>query len=234
MTYDDPTPAEGSGMAGGPGYTPTPMPTATEAPYTPPVLDCGPYEVPGWLDGHGNPTVCINNCPWDGQTAAECHSPTPTPTPTYTSGPGVIPSPTPTPHATTPAPQVITPPATTTPHVQTVVPLTPTLADTGISDGAGFLWLVIAIMLIVLGSATLIAGIVKRVAVREEDMAAEVDGVLKEASVAALVGDVRMAAIRKGHAVRDAACRFYDPSANSPYTRAVCSLCRNEIDEAAA
>jgi hypothetical protein len=112
--------------------------------------------------------------------------------------------------------------------------MTPTLADTGIDSGVGFLWLVIAIMLIVLGIASLIAGIVKKTSVREEDMAAEVEGVLREASVATLVGDVRMAAIRKGHAVRDAFCRFYDPSANSPYTSAVCAVCRNETDEAAA
>jgi len=44
---------------------PTPNPASVtdpaETPYTPPVLHCESWQVPGWLNGHGDPTSCVNN-----------------------------------------------------------------------------------------------------------------------------------------------------------------------------
>jgi LPXTG-motif cell wall-anchored protein len=40
-------------------------PTVEEPPYTAPVMNCGEGTVPGWLNGHGDPTSCVgdNPCP---------------------------------------------------------------------------------------------------------------------------------------------------------------------------
>lgn len=41
-------------------------------PYEPPVLNCGEWEVPGWLNEHGDPTSCVSNHPCPGLEAPAC------------------------------------------------------------------------------------------------------------------------------------------------------------------
>ncbi len=55
-----------------PSESPTPTPTPPE----PPVLNCPPGTVPGWLDEQGNPTSCISDNPTPG---SEQPSSTPSP-----------------------------------------------------------------------------------------------------------------------------------------------------------
>lgn len=57
------------------------------------ILTCPPNTVPGWEGPNGTPTSCVNNCPYPGQTAEECHAPVPTqPVPPPVQRP--VPSPT--------------------------------------------------------------------------------------------------------------------------------------------
>lgn len=257
MTSETPTPTptnpyadqEGGNMVGGPGYehtnppvtsTPTPEPTTTEAPYVPPVVNCGPNEVPGWLNEHGDPTSCVNNCPYPGQTAAECHAPvTPTPTPTASLPPLHTMPATITPSA--PAAPVVTPSAApAAPATTTVQPSQPMLADTGY-DYMGSLVVVVAVLLaLALGALCIARGVHLRRKAEDAALLAE-DGedVEKALARATLVASIREAAVKRGHVIVDPACRYYDDAEAEARTRhgmphAPCRVCRDDIEEKAS
>jgi hypothetical protein len=136
-----------------PVETPSPDPAPSEPAYTPPVLHCEPWQVPGWLNEHGDPTSCVNNSPNPGEEPA-----TEAPTP---AGP----TPSPAPSSATPAPSAPATPSapsaesgssspTTVPASSTGA--TPTeLAYTGTADGDRARLLAIAAALVALGALIL-------------------------------------------------------------------------------
>lgn len=48
------------------------QPEPEQPPYVPPVLNCGEWQVPGWLNEHGDPTSCVSNHPCPGLEAPAC------------------------------------------------------------------------------------------------------------------------------------------------------------------
>jgi len=81
-------------------HTPNPASVTdpTEEPYTAPVLHCEAWQVPGWLNGHGDPTSCVNNEAVPGSHKGEPPA-TPEPDPTV-EAPAPVPD---EPEAETPA-----------------------------------------------------------------------------------------------------------------------------------
>ena len=67
---------------------PTDLPPAEDPPepaeddYTPPVLDCESWQLPGWLNEHGDPSGCVENlpCPWT-RDGLPCPADIPAPAP---------------------------------------------------------------------------------------------------------------------------------------------------------
>lgn len=116
---------------------------ATET-YTPPTLDCETWQVPGWLNEHGDPTGCVDNAPCpEARKGLPCPADLP------------IADPTTTPVAVAPVPYVPAEPVADVTGPASPIPadapkIAPTqLAETGVSD-----W-----WLLPLGAAMIAAGL---------------------------------------------------------------------------
>lgn len=119
----------------------------TEPCYVPPVVECEPGTVPGWLNEHGDPTSCVDDHPCIANEVqdADCNPIVPPPV----NPPPAVEPPAASPPAAIETP-AIEPPSESEPVAVTPAPVetAPTLPETGPRDSAHLWFVSIALMLV--------------------------------------------------------------------------------------